>query len=248
MNSTIISPILDCKYCHHNHNIKFCPKLAKKREDQARLTKYRETDLTENFPELSSKTTTLIPAAVAAVATKQPSWSKLVKITGDPKVLEKVSKFNASVKQQKENAYQRKQEECTKECTTRQDKQKERERIWQLEQPRKMREKYGPNWYQYVAQTDEDCDKADDLRRDADHSSFLREKEEEKQEDEATALYNHNKATMTPQEFQEWEDEDETEKDEAYETAKVNKEIYFMSNATKENKSLYIHTGIMKLA
>ena len=60
------------------------------------------------------------------------------------------------------------------------EKYEERERIWQLEQPIKMREKYGPNWYQYVAQTDEDCDKADDLRRDADHSSFLREKEEEK--------------------------------------------------------------------
>ena len=245
---------IDCSYCHHNHNIKMCPKLLKKREEQEQLTKYRETDLTENFPKL------VATQPVAKPLAKQ-SWVKLVKITGDPKVLQKVSELNASVKQQKEDAYQkiqqekqRKQEEWLSLQITRQDAKEKKEKFWQLEHPIKMRAKYGPQWYQYVDQTDEDCNEADILRREADHQSYLkyqeyedkREKEKEKEEE----LKKHNKSIMSSTQFKEWQDDYREEKmeglDQEYEDSKFWQEIIFLKQANPENRSFYQSTGIMR--
>ena len=232
-------PQLDCSYCHQNHNIKFCPKLLKKREEQEQLKKVRETDLTDNFPKLVATQLVTKPLAKPLAAS---SWAKLVKITGDPRVLQEVSNQNDLIKQQKEDAWQVRQQKQKEN----QKKYEERERIWQSAQPKRMYDKYGPNWFHKTEQTNEDCDEADNLRRDADYNQTLRDQEINQSIQEKEDLTEHNERTMTPAKFQEWLEEDMEETEAEYETTKFFEEASFMQQADPDKREIYCRTGIME--
>jgi hypothetical protein len=71
-----------------------------------------------------------------------------------------------------------------------------------------MFDKYGTNWHNYVFMTDEDCDTADKLRRDAQEKYFQQEEETARYCREQDELQERLKRTLSPEEYQRWEDED----------------------------------------
>ena len=164
------------------------------------------------------------------------SWATRVKTIGDPKIFEQIKLNQASIVQQKKDTRHRKIQKQQEDWQIREDMRDERKRVKEAQHIADMREKYGSIWYQRVYLTDEDCDKADELRREADHRTYLRDQETEQQLDEEDAA-DHGK----------WRKNNLEELEADYETEIWQNEQKYEQYAGSENLRFYQKTGIMRL-
>jgi hypothetical protein len=197
-----------CRYCkEHGHYVPDCPKLAekKKREEE------RASKIEKDFPTLGKAATKAGSVATISYAQKiaenRPAkmTAALEKEFEDRKVAE------AQAKQKKAENWLKQQEERKKLAEERKKLAEERQKQSERDHVQAMFDKWGTNWHNYVYMTDEDCDTAYEMREQDELYMHRREEEIEKYCKEQEELRKRLKKEMTPQEYQEWEWEEEEE-------------------------------------
>jgi hypothetical protein len=205
----VICPVIiakeSCRYCkERGHFIPDCPKLAekKKREED------RAAKIEKNFPALTKAAS--VPTAAGAgvpiisyaqkIAENRPAkmTAALEKEFEDRKVAE------AQAKIQKHQDWRKQQEE-------RKQQAEERKQRRETAHVQAMYDKWGTNWHNCVFMTDEDCNTAYEMRERDEIEMYRREEETEKYCKEQEELRERLKQEMTPEEYQEWEWEQENE-------------------------------------
>jgi hypothetical protein len=243
----VICPVIiakeSCRYCkERGHFIPDCPKLAekKKREED------RATKIEKNFPALAKAATVPTGPATRPVSS---SIASVPTISYAQKIAEnRPAKLTAALDKEFED---RKVAEAQAKIQKHQDwlKQQE-ERKLQAEERKQRREtahvqamfdKWGTNWHNCVYMTDEDCNTAYEMRERDEIEMYRREEETEKYCKEQEELRERLKKEMTPEEYQEWEWEEEEE----YFSGGLRMETEFSLRASPAALAYYGKHGLM---
>ena len=207
----VICPVIiakeSCRYCkERGHFIPDCPKLAekKKREED------RTAKIEKNFPALTKAGPASVPTATGA---NVPTISYAQKIAEN-----RPAKLTAALEKEFEDrkvaeaqAKQKKAEDWRKQQEERKQQAEERKLRRERDHVQAMYDKWGTNWHNCVYMTDDDCNTAYEMRERDEIEMYRREEETEKYCKEQEELREILKLEMTPEEYQEWEWEQEDE-------------------------------------
>uniref|UniRef100_A0A6C0JX31 Nanos-type domain-containing protein n=1 Tax=viral metagenome TaxID=1070528 RepID=A0A6C0JX31_9ZZZZ len=241
----VICPVIiakeSCRYCkERGHFIPDCPKLAeKKKREEDRVTK-----IEKNFPPLF-KTLPTVPTApgAGAGASRVPTISYAQKIAEN-----RPAKLTAALEKEFEDrkvaevqAKQKKAEDWRKEQEERKQQEEERKKRREAAHVQAMYDKWGTNWHNCVYMTDEDCNTAYEMRERDENEYYRMEEETEKYCKEQQELRERLKREMTPEEYQEWE----WEQDDEYFDAGVRMQTEFECRASRAAVSYFNKHGLM---
>lgn len=228
-----------CKYCKvYGHKMLDCPKLAeKKKREEATIIK-----LDADFPPLCDKAPSAPGGEAPPVSVAHPvSYiGKVIKNRPEHIAAKLDREHEDRIKAEKEKK-QKKHEDWLK-------RKEEREKQEEIDKQRRaqqhvqaMYDKYGTTWHRWVEMTDEDCDEAyelrdkeadDEERRKCEIEQYCKEKEEYRAK---------LKKELTPQEYEDWEMEEDYE----YESLQPAIEVSFIIRASNAAKYYYSKHGIM---
>ena len=220
-----------CKYCkERGHYVPDCPKLAekKKREEE------RAAKIEKDFPTLGKVAS--VPKGPATISYAQKiAENRPVKMAAAlEKEFEDRKVAEAQAKIQKHQDWLKQQEE-------RKQWEEERKQLKETAHVQAMFDKYGTNWHNYVYMTDEDCNTAYEMREKDELEMYRREEEMEKYCKEQEELREKLKKEMTPQEYQEWEWEEEEE----YFSGGLRMESEFSMRASGAASAYFYKHGLM---
>jgi hypothetical protein len=109
-----------------------------------------------------------------------------------------------------------------------------------------MKALYGKRWHAYVFLTENDCEEAERLREKEQNERAKFEEESIRLANETIELIKRNEASMTDDEFDKWMMESFDETVDIWEDEYYAKESEFEFFASKEAKTYYNQTGIMR--
>lgn len=249
-NGTVTCPVIiakeSCKYCkERGHYVGECPKLAekKKREEE------RATKIEKNFPVLAAAPVPIPAFEFVKVGRYQVKLAKPTTISYAQKIAEnRPAKMTAALEKEFEDrkiaeaqAKQKKAEDWQKKQEERKQWEKEQKQRRETNHVQAMFDKYGTNWHNCVYMTDEDCETAYQLRNEEEETYYRREEEMEKYCKEQEELHKKLKAEMTPDEYQEWE----WEQDDEYFNSGFNMQSEFACRASPAANAYFIKHGLM---
>jgi hypothetical protein len=177
-----------------------CPKLAekKKREEE------RAAKIEKDFPTLGKAASVPKGSATISYAQKIAENRPVKMAAALEKEFEDRKVAEAQSKVKKHQDWLKRQEE-------RKQWEEERKQLKETAHVQAMFDKYGTNWHNYVYMTDEDCNIAYEMREQDELDMYRKEEEIEKYCKEQEELRKRFKQEMTPEEYQEWEWEQEDE-------------------------------------
>jgi len=236
----VICPVIiakeSCRYCkERGHFIPDCPKLAekKKREDD------RAAKIEKNFPALV-KAAASVPTA-AGVGVPIISYAQKIAENRPAKMTAALEKEFEDRKVAEAQAKIQKAEDWLKQQEERKQQTEERKQRREAAHAQAMYDKWGPNWHNCVYMTDEDCNIAYEMRERDEIEYYRREEETEKYCKEQEELRERLKLEMTPEEYQEWEWEQEDE----YFSGGLRMETEFSVRASPAAIAYYGKHGLM---
>ena len=231
LKGEITCPVLLNVYCYQckqkGHTPKCCPGIFK----------------ADAFPALITQETPKAPA-VRAVTPPVSSWANVATKTCDSKLVEKIANEDKRIREEQlerdarlKAEKQARHEEWVK-------RKEERERIQEQQNIEKAMDHWGSRWYVYVEGTDLDCNLALKLRTDEEDRGYQWEEQMRESERKADEEYEHNKKTMTEEEFDAWMDEES----EDYFNEGFHEDTLFTCYACPAASSHYYKTGMKRSA
>ena len=232
-------PVLLNVFCHQckqkGHTPKCCPGLF----------------ATESFPALTEKVEKSVAAIAEPTEPTASTWATIAVQKRDTKLVAKISEDDQRILEETRQRQQKQAEEKKIRHKEWLKRKEDRERYEAEKKQREMQahveamyEKYGTRWYVYVERTDDDCELAYQLREKEEDEACEREDRMRDAEREAIAQYEHKKATMTEEEFDEWMEEESEE----YFDAGFREDSEFSCRACPAAVAFYNKTGLKRPA
>ena len=229
-----------CKYCKvYGHKVKDCPKLEqKKKREEAAIIK-RDAD----FPTLCARAPKAPGGAKPPVSVAHPPVSFVGKVIKNrpEHIVAKLDKEHEDHIKAEIEKKQKKHEEWLKRCEEQAKQEEINREIRSAQHVRAMYDKYGTTWYRWVVATEEDCDEAYDLREKESEDEYRREIEDEEESKKYEEHCAHMRATLTPEEYEIWEDEEFDN----YFDIPYAREANFTMRASDAAKHYYLVHGMM---
>jgi len=136
---------------------------------------------------------------------KTTSWNTIVASNRPKTVIDTIKQTELKQKEKAKQIAEEKHQAWLQRTAEREQKAQERE----TRHIEKMQAQYGSRWYAYVYHTPNDCNEAQRLRDLEDEEAYQREERMKQAERAYEAEYEHNRRTMTKEEFEEWQEEEE---------------------------------------